>query len=306
MQSKIIPTQQNQIIEKENSSYRVAMENLLYVLSETSKRQYAHTFRLWINFCSEHSIDPIELTAHNVIAFLEDGSLAKATKQARLTHLRRLAQSLYSVDTTNNHFRTCHEQLSLLKIKNGEHQKRDGKALNQKEVYEAFGKWDKDNATHSRNRAILAIAFYAGLRRSEIVALTWNDIDLENGLITVRHGKGDKERTIPLTSDTAIEHLKNWRAYIPEYQYVFPSIHKGGEIQDDKPISDQAVYNLIKATGDFTPHDGRRTLITGLLNAGTALHDAQFIAGHANGSTTMGYAKVKDAKEVKGRVKLNY
>ena len=49
-----------------------------------------------------------------------------------------------------------------------------------------------------------------------------------------------------------------------------------------------------------------RTLLTNLLTSGTALPDAQFIAGHSDGATTMGYAVVKDANEVKGRVKLNY
>jgi integrase len=79
----------------------------------------------------------------------------------------------------------------------------------------------------------------------------------------------------------------------------------------DKPISDQAVYNLIKATSaamglDFAPHDARRTLLTRALAAGSNVKDKQFIAGHANAETTLRYAIVKDAHEVKACTKLDY
>jgi site-specific recombinase XerD len=50
----------------------------------------------------------------------------------------------------------------------------------------------------------------------------------------------------------------------------------------------------------------RRTLITNALSAGASVVDMQFVAGHSQASTTLRYAKVKDAQEVKGRVKLPY
>jgi site-specific recombinase XerD len=49
-----------------------------------------------------------------------------------------------------------------------------------------------------RNRAIIAVMAYAGLRVSEALALMPKDIDLEHGLITVLHGKGDKRRVVAL------------------------------------------------------------------------------------------------------------
>jgi integrase/recombinase XerD len=85
-----------------------------------------------------------------------------------------------------------------------------------------------------------------------------------------------------------------------------------GNLSADKPMSTNAIWNLIKATGqaigvaNLAPHDARRTLLTNGLQAGTNVADMQFIAGHSNPQTTLGYAVVKDAKEVKGRVKLNF
>lgn len=41
-----------------------------------------------------------------------------------------------------------------------------------------------------------------GLRRAEAAALTWADYDAEGGTVTVRHGKGNKARVVPLASST--------------------------------------------------------------------------------------------------------
>jgi hypothetical protein len=43
-----------------------------------------------------------------------------------------------------------------------------------------------------------------------------------------------------------------------------------------------------------------------MLNNGVGVSDAQFVASHVNPQTTLGYAQVKDAKEVKGRIKISY
>jgi site-specific recombinase XerD len=49
-----------------------------------------------------------------------------------------------------------------------------------------------------RDRLMLALFAYAGLRRSELVGLDWDDVDLERRLLRVRKGKGGRQRVIPL------------------------------------------------------------------------------------------------------------
>ena len=49
-----------------------------------------------------------------------------------------------------------------------------------------------------RNDVMIRLLVYAGLRRSELIALRWNDINFEDLTITVRHGKGDKERVMAI------------------------------------------------------------------------------------------------------------
>jgi integrase len=284
---------------------------LAYGLSQTSKRQYQHTFDRWSAFCAERGWPPDDLSAAPVITFLDSQPVARTTKMARLTHLRRLAQTLHTGDVSSPAFRQQYQQLQLLRLPLDDRagQTRERRALSPDQVFEALTYWPQTNPLGLRNRALLAVLFYAGLRRSEAAALQWADIDLEAGLLTVRHGKGNKARTIPFAGPKAVAMLEQWRVCTlsADYEYVFVAVTKAGKsIGPDAPISTETIRRVCLASGDFRPHDARRTLLTNLLTSGTPLPDAQFIAGHARGDTTMHYAVVKDAQEVKGRVRLNY
>jgi integrase len=287
---------------------RQAFALMAYGLTENSKRQYAHTFRRWLEWCEGVSISAQDLSAAHVIAFLGSTYLARRSKQARLSILRRLAQTLHSADIGNPLYEQNHQQLQLLKLPKDDRagQTRERKALAPDQVYEALQHWSQKTNMGRRNRALLAVLFYAGLRRSEAVDLQWRDIDFDQGLLTVRHGKGNKERTIPFASDKALTILAQWRDCVPDYEYIFVAVNKGDNIQVDAPISTETVRRVCLQSGDFKPHDARRTLITRMLLSGTALPDAQYTAGHASGATTMAYAVVKDAKEVKGRIRIDY
>jgi hypothetical protein len=73
-----------------------ATDLLLYSLSATSKRIYAHTFALWRQFCTDCGNQLYDMRPENLIAFLESADVSLSTKQARLSHLRRLLQALHA------------------------------------------------------------------------------------------------------------------------------------------------------------------------------------------------------------------
>jgi len=57
--------------------------------------------------------------------------------------------------------------------------------------------------TGVRNRALIAVLWRCGLRISEALALELRDVDLDAGTVRVRHGKGDKSRTVGIDEQTA-------------------------------------------------------------------------------------------------------
>lgn len=104
-----------------------------YGLSAGSQRQYKHTFDLWKAHCKKTGIVSDNLSAANVIAFLESQNVARKTKMARLTHLRRIAQMLHTSDVSNRGYQQNYEQLKLLTLpkegSNKSGQTRERKAL---------------------------------------------------------------------------------------------------------------------------------------------------------------------------------
>lgn len=303
------------IYQDENSlmpadSLQEAFKILLYSLSDTSKRQYEHTFKTWTAFCQANDLSFSDLGAANLIRFLEGSGLSHSTKQARLSHIRKLLETLHAATPDDSRIKRMYEQVKLLKLKRGQEEKqseRESHALSPKQIYAALEVWKGHSFKAVRNRALLAVLVYAGLRRSEAAALKWSDIDFENGIITVRHGKGDKRREIPFLGEIE-DFLKEWQVASLWRSFVFCALQKGDKLAEDAPMTTKAIYEVLRQTGDaigidfLAPHDMRRTLITNALNAGASVADMQFVAGHSQASTTLRYAKVKDAQEVKGRL----
>ena len=147
-----------------------------------------------------------------------------------------------------------------------------------------------------RDRAMYALLFGGGLRRAEVCGLdvtAWNEREGSVRFI----GKGNKERTVPLPHDAA-EVVRAWLAVRGSGPGpLFGAIKRG--VMSDRPLSPASLSKLVervcvKVGVKFTPHDGRRTRITRLLKAGAPVADVQRLAGHANASTTLGYARTND------------
>ncbi len=271
--------------------------------TQASKRSYRSVYSSWLYWTRDHELSPIDLSYQNVAEYLSHDDVSRATKQRRLSSLKKLAQILAIVFHTDSHFRAMSEALALIRIAKSGHggTTRERQALTQERVYEALRQWKGDRNLDKRNTALLTLLFFYGLRRSEAVALRWHDLDLERGLLTISNGKGGKSRTIPL--DVRLDAFVAGQERCIGRIFVFPSINKGDRINpQDKAMSSQAVYNLTSGLG-FAPHDARRTMITDLLEHDTPLPVARDMAGHAHGSTTMRYAIQRDADRMRGMLK---
>ena len=155
-----------------------------------------------------------------------------------------------------------------------------------------------------RERAMVMLAGSTGLRRSELVALTWGDIDLELLQVNVRRSCvrnhfGDTKteasrKPVPLHS-SVIQCLEVWRKESPynsDEDFLFPSIRLGGK----QPLSPDTLLKKVirpallragikgKAIGW---HSFRHSLATNLRAAGVDLKTAQELLRHANSRITL-------------------
>ena len=159
----------------------------------------------------------------------------------------------------------------------------------------------RDTALGSRDRAMLETMYASGLRVSELVVLTLNELDLTTGLVRVV-GKGGRERIVPLgeeASESLREYLGQARSDLLKAQLtdaVFVT-RRGG------PMTRQAFWQLIKRYAqqagigaEFSPHSLRHAFATHLLNHGADLRSVQMLLGHTDLSTTQIYTHVARAR----------
>jgi len=137
-------------------------------------------------------------------------------------------------------------------------------------------------------RCLVILLLSTGMRRAEAVSIGLEDIDLENGQMLV-HGKGSKERTVPLTQEAiaAIRHYLMHRKRTT-CQRLFVS-QTGGTIQGRivNRILDRVVAKAgLKGRG-ITPHTLRHTFATHLIRNGTDIRTVQELLGHSDIQTTV-------------------
>jgi integrase len=283
--------------------------------ASSSARIYRQTYNLWRSFCIDNLLSPLDLTPACVLDFLTSHKTTKATRQRQLSALRKLAQMAY-VLTPDDNTRRIYEGLKIIKApapdENSVAQERTRRALTPAQADKMLRQWDDESIAGRRNRALVAVLLLGGVRRSEAAALRWSDVDFENGVLHIRHGKGDKSRDVPLAGDYALDSLRAWQMAQPaDYQYVFTPMERGDRCGKDKAITGTDVYRIWIVTAgvadvESKPHDARRTFITEALATGTPISTVQSIAGHARGETTLRYAQSVDARYARKELKLRY
>lgn len=154
-----------------------------------------------------------------------------------------------------------------------------------------------------RDAAMIALSAAGGLRRSEIITLEMDDYDPATGALSIRRGKGRKPRVCYATNGAA-DALADWlQMRGPAPGALFCPVSQTGKVSYRHMIGH--AFHVICAkrarqagVKPFTPHDGRRTFISELLDAGADIVIVQRLAGHANVQTTARYdRRPEDAKK---------
>ena len=159
------------------------------------------------------------------------------------------------------------------------------------EIEQIVDSFDGDGSLEVRNRALVELVYSTGLRASEAIGLDLGDVDFEQELVHVRHGKGAKDRVVPLGERAA--HLV--ARYLHEAR---PQLARGANdalflSARGRRLDTSTLRRLVPH-----PHRLRHSFATHLLEGGADLRTIQELLGHSSLSTTQMYSHV-DAKRLR-------
>jgi integrase/recombinase XerD len=150
------------------------------------------------------------------------------------------------------------------------------------------------NGTCNLKHWTIIATFYAtGMRCDELRHLKVEDIDSDQMLLRVRHGKGGRERKIAL-SQALLERLKTYYRRFKPADWLFPSRQRAGD-----PMDNGTIRTLCRTAGRRAkipllvhPHLFRHACATHMLDAGADLRTIQVLLGHRDIRTTARYLHV--------------
>lgn len=223
-------------------------------------------------------------------ALLDDGYAVSSVNMA-LSALRGVAQTAFNLN--------CMDAETLARIRSvkrvsGDIQ-RKGRALDKQEIRALIqaAKQHPLSVRRSRDTAIVLILCGTGLRAGELVKLERRDYD--DGILTVRQGKGRKYREIHV-ADAVDKAIRTWLKVSANEadSALFSRIQRSGKLIN-QPLTPTGLTGILadlqqtSSIARFTPHDMRRTFITRLLEQGVDINTVRQLAGHRDISTTTRY-----------------
>ncbi|HEX8974529.1 MAG TPA: site-specific tyrosine recombinase/integron integrase [Patescibacteria group bacterium] len=192
------------------------------------------------------------------------------------------------------------KSLSAEKIEVGKNPSHEIEFLDSEELDRLLASADALDLKTLRDRAILELLFSAGLRVSELVSLSREQVNLQRQEFSVR-GKGDKIRIV-FISDTAKNALEKYlakRTDIDPALFVRFSKKKTSESDKTKRLTARSVQRIVKfyalkagLVKDVHPHTLRHSFATDLLANGADIRSVQTMLGHSSITTTQIYTHI--------------
>jgi tyrosine recombinase XerC len=239
-------------------------------------------------FLGEAAIENVDyLALRKYLAILKEKSLGTRTVARHLSTLR----SFFKFLIREGYLKTN----PILSLSSPKLEKHLPSFLTEEEVLRLIEASLPKNEAGLRDRAILETFYSSGIRISELVGLSLEDMDFIGGIIKVK-GKGKKERIVPI-GDHAISAV---RGYLDKRKKQSEAVflNKRG-----KRITDRGVRGIVakylRAAGirqGVSAHSLRHSFATHLLNRGADLRTVQELLGHANLATTQIYTHLTTDK----------
>jgi integrase/recombinase XerD len=265
------------------------LENGLSVNTLSAYRRDLHSLAAWL---SQRKVPLAAAGAVDLLSFLASqyqGGRALRSNARMLSSLRRFYRHLVREG--------WREDDPTADIESPKMDRPLPRSLSEAEVEALLDAPDVSDAVGLRDRAMLELLYASGLRVSELVTLTVERINLNQGVVRVM-GKGAKERLVPVG-----EEALNWvQRYLSEARPTLLGEKSGDGLFVSRKaagITRQAFWYRIRhyavsagIRGHISPHTLRHAFATHLVNHGADLRVVQMLLGHSDLSTTQIYTHV--------------
>lgn len=269
-------------------------------LADNSVESYQRDINQYIEFLENEKVfNWNEIDRYDIVLFLQRLKEAGKSENSiiRMTSsLRQFHQYLRQEKIT--------EKDPMQKVQTSKKGDTLPKVLSLKEVEKLLETPDVETEIGLRDRAILEVLYATGLRISELVNLTLDELHLTMGFIQTI-GKGDKERIIPIGNE-AVKWLEEYLEFsrpifasraTEENPYVFLNARGGGLTRQGVWKNLKKIVQLANIKQNVTPHMLRHSFATHLLENGADLRIVQELLGHSDISTTQIYTHITTARK---------
>ena len=255
-------------------------------------RSDLNTFKQWL---SDQKIGLMAATSLDIIAYqghLRQLKRAKSSSARAISSLRRFyaylqQQHLISINP-------------MMLVDNPKLERKLPTSLSLEQVDALLAAPNDEEPIECRDKAMLELLYATGLRVSELVSLTLDQINLEQGVVRVT-GKGNKDRLVPI-GEQAVDQIRLYLAQArlqllkQSSDVLFPS--RRGQQMTRQTFWHRIKYYVLLAgiKGDISPHTLRHAFATHLVNFGADLRVVQLLLGHSDLSTTQIYTHVAKAR----------
>ena len=262
-------------------------------LSENTLSSYRNDLMKLLNWLDENHYKCASISAmglNEYQAYLVDKQYKQTSRSRMLSALRRFFQYLH-----REKIRGDDPTALLMSPKLPQRLPKD---LSEEQVNDLLEAPNVDDPLELRDRAMLELLYATGLRVTELVSLTMENLSLRQGVVRVT-GKGDKERLVPMGENavywiqTFLDQGRSTLLGEKSSDVVFPS-------RRARQMTRQTFWHRIKHyaviagidTDKLSPHVLRHAFATHLLNYGADLRVVQMLLGHSDLSTTQIYTHV--------------
>ena len=274
--------------------------------SENTVKAYGEDLRMFVAFCEKSRRPAADQIDHNVVEAF--GAVLRAHLGQKETSVARRYSALrmFFLYLERHGIVTKNPAKLALTMKMPPKPPPNFMTREERElVLHVFAQ--RESRIGRRDYALLALMYLAGLRESEVVQLTVADVDLDGLSLYICHGKGAKDRRVPITP-RLVRILRLWidgwraRSLGADSPWLFLHMWSHDKF-NGQPLHPKAIWNLVRNKvvpvlgRKVTPHSFRHSYATHIYEESADLNLTKSLLGHVSIATTAIHAHVTPRKQ---------